>query len=429
MPRLRWLVDQGRKDSPRPQGEITNVMRSFTNVTAINTKYSLKLNMQRKIYDANVLYESYLKAKKNSDWKPQVQRYEMNFLENIADLQEGLSKHTYKSDKGIEFIINERGHQRCITGNTMRDRVVRHAVCDEGLAPFVNPKLIYDNGASQKGKGVSFSKNRIETHLHKYFRKYGTNKGYILMMDFSKYYDNIRHDIAFDQLASINHDEDLLMILREIIDAFSVDVSYMSDKEFSAAMTGKFDVMKHREIVTDADRRGEKLLRKSVCIGDQTSQIIGIYYPHLIDNYVKIVEREKFYARYMDDSYIISNDKERLKYLLGKIKEIAAVLGIHVNDRKTHIKRIDKPFTFLQNTYYLTDSGKLVIKICKKRVVAMRRKLKKLKRKVDDGKTDCESVQNMFRSWMGGYKSILSERQRISLNALAVELYGENFIK
>ena len=36
-------------------------------------------------------------------------------------------------------------------------------------------------------------------------------------------------------------------------------------------------------------------------IGDQISQIIGIYYPHRIDTYVKFVRSQKYYGRYYDN--------------------------------------------------------------------------------------------------------------------------------
>ena len=54
------------------------------------------------------------------------------------------------------------------------------------------------------------------------------------------------------------------------------------------------------------DKRGEKFLNKSVGIGSQISQSIGILFPTEIDNYVKIVRHQKLYGRYMDDSYIIT---------------------------------------------------------------------------------------------------------------------------
>lgn len=61
---------------------------------------------------------------------------------------------------------------------------------------------------------------------------------------------------------------------------------------------------------------------RSVGIGSQISQIAGIFYPTRIDNYCKIVRSVKYYVRYMDDTYIIHNDKQYLRELLHDIQQI-----------------------------------------------------------------------------------------------------------
>lgn len=45
--------------------------------TKCDTSYYDRRGYQRKIFDGNVLYESKAKAMKGSDWKPQVQRFNM----------------------------------------------------------------------------------------------------------------------------------------------------------------------------------------------------------------------------------------------------------------------------------------------------------------------------------------------------------------
>ena len=75
----------------------------------------------------------------------------------------------------------------------MADKTVNHLLCDKILSPAISPFLIHDNGASQRRKGVIFSRKRIETHLHRYYREHKTNEGYILLMDFSRYYESIPH--------------------------------------------------------------------------------------------------------------------------------------------------------------------------------------------------------------------------------------------
>lgn len=59
------------------------------------------------IYNANSLYDAFMKAKKGSDWKESVQRYEQNLLLNIYDTQKTLSTNTYQQKPFVEFDLNE----------------------------------------------------------------------------------------------------------------------------------------------------------------------------------------------------------------------------------------------------------------------------------------------------------------------------------
>ena len=86
-------------------------------------------------------------------------------------------------DRFVEFDVNERGKTRHIKSPSIRDRVLQRAVCDYVLEPVLYSKLIYDNGASVKGKGVEFTRKRLDKHLRDYYREHG-NKGYILVGDF-----------------------------------------------------------------------------------------------------------------------------------------------------------------------------------------------------------------------------------------------------
>ena len=183
---------------------------------------------QREIFDANALYDAYLRAKRGSAWKSPVQRFEMTYLLELAKMQRELAAHDYDFLPGTEFTINERGKTRYVTGEQIPDRIVKHSLCDEILVPSVRKYLIYDNGASLEGKGIDFTRRRLLTHLRKYYSHNKNNNGYILLIDFSKYYDNIRHDVLIEQFEKYTHDEDALWLLRKIIDHSKVDVSYMN---------------------------------------------------------------------------------------------------------------------------------------------------------------------------------------------------------
>lgn len=372
--------------------------------------------------DLNKLVTAYEKSIRDSKWKPSVQSFNLNYLVEVNKIKKEIEEGTYKTSDVSKFIIHERGKTRVISGNSVIDRTVRQYLCDEILMPNIRPKLIYDNGSSVKGKGVDFTRKRLRTHLHRFYRKHG-NKGYILIGDFTKFYDNIRHDIAFEMLSCFT-DDTWEKVLREIFDSFKVDVSFLSDEDYSKCMDKIFNSIKY-ETIDNKYKTGQKFMNKSVKIGDQTSQILGIYYPYLIDNYVKIVRGMKYYARYTDDFYIISDSKEELRDILENIKVICNELGIFLNENKTVITRLDRKFHFLQNTYQLTESGHIIEKINKKRLVAMKRKLRKLKIKLDEGKVTYEMIEQTYRSWVGGYKKYLSKKQLENLDELFINLFKE----
>lgn len=377
--------------------------------------------------DANNLYKAYKASIKGSKWKESTQKYMLNFLRYIFQIQEDLLNRTLENGQTDEFALSERGRVRPITSLSTKDRIIRHVLCDELLLPEVQKKIIYDNGASIKGRGISYSRKRFEIHLRKYYKEYG-NKGWILFGDFSKFYDNIIHEIAKNELLSLfDEDEFINWLLTLIFDGFKIDVSYMTDEEYSTCIKDMFNKLDYRRIPKDK-LTGCKFMEKSVNIGDQLSQVIGIYYPYRIDNYIKYVRSQKFYGRYMDDWYIMFPDKEVLLDLLEHIRGIANELGIHINEKKTRIVKISGTYKYLQIKYTLTGSGNIIKRINPKRVTVMKRKIKKLAVKLECGEVLYENIENMFKSWMGSFYKLLSKQQRKNLISLYEDLFNKSIV-
>lgn len=348
-------------------------------------------------YDANKIYEAGTKAIQGAPFKYQSQLFEMNHLLETAQILKDLKEWKYKPIAGKKFTINERGKIRHITSNNMVDKTINHLLCDNVLSPAISPYLIYDNGASQKNRGVAFHRKRFETHLHQYYRKYKSNEGYILLIDFSGYYASIPHDLCLKKLqyflrkANPEEAKITMWILKNLFDVFNID-----------------------------NKNG-----RGVDIGSQPSQNIGISYPSQIDNYIKIVRGCKYYGRYTDDSYIIHQDKEFLKQLLKEIKIISSKLGLIVNDRKTRIVKLSQQFKVLQINYSLTPTGRIIKKISTKTVTRERRKLKAYKRLLDKGKMKSNDIENSFKSWMAGNYKKMSMQQISNMSQLYYDLFKE----
>lgn len=383
------------------------------------------------IADANNLYDSFWKSRKGSQWKASVQRFRWDLLDQIGLLQIELDNlyngrdNAYKLSTYSNFMVNERGHIRAITALQIRDRVVKHVLNDMFLLPHIRPYLIYDNGASLQGKGVSFTRKRIIAHLQSYFRENGTNDGDIMTMDFSGYYDNIDHEIALEVINQYEKDDFAMMLVKQAFDSYNIDVSYMTDEQYETAKNTKFSTVDYRNEHHKKDElTGEKYLYKSLSVGDQTSQITAVLFPTQIDKYVTIVLGNKYYARYMDDLYVIAKTTEELQNVRKHIDDTAKKMKLIINHKKTRIYRLDRSFVYLQFKYYLKKDGYVVVRINPKTITRMRHKLKKIYGLYALGRISLEKVEKLFRSWIKNYSVFMSKLQFQNMVNLYRDLFG-----
>ena len=364
--------------------------------------------------------------RKSIHFKYNVQNYRLNELKEIASFREAYKNGTFKFTDSKAFYLRERGRERYIQPVTFRDRVIVHAFCQYVLLPKLTPYLIYDNCASIEGKGIDKSLDRFRVHLQRYYTRHQSNEGYILQIDCRKYFDNLRHDLIIEKLSS-KLDPEEIDFLKMILKQNEIDVSYMTDEQYATCMTDVFNAIEYNAM--RYEKTGEKIMRKSIGIGSETSQIIGLYYLAEIDNYVKIVKGFKYYARYMDDSYVIHKDKEVLRELLEELKAKYAELGLQINDKKTQIRKISKPVVFLKTIYILTETGKVVKRKCKDTFKRERIKLKKFATKVLNKEMTYNMVKMQYLSWRG---TIMRHNGRMYKNYKQVsrmdKLYNELFI-
>lgn len=372
------------------------------------------------------LHQSFMDIRKSIHFKYNVQNYRLNELKEIASFREAYQNGTFKFTDSKAFYLRERGRERYIQPVTFRDRVIVHAFCQYVLLPKLTPYLIYDNCASIEGKGIDKSLDRFRVHLQRYYTRHQSNEGYILQIDCRKYFDNLRHDLIIEKLSS-KLDPEELDFLKMILKQNEIDVSYMTDEQYATCLTDVFNAIEYN--AARHEKTGEKIMRKSIGIGSETSQIIGLFYLSEIDNYIKIVKGFKYYARYMDDSYVIHKDKEVLRELLEELKAKYAELGLQINDKKTQIRKISKPVVFLKTIYILTETGKVVKRKCKDTFKRERIKLKKFATKVLNREMTYNMVKMQYLSWRG---TIMRHKGRMYKNYKQVsrmdKLYNELFI-
>lgn len=311
------------------------------------------------VFSYSNLYRAYRKCRLGVAWKGSTQKFITQAPLEVFRIWDKLDKGIWKSKGFYEFDIYERGKARHIKSVTMDERVVQRCLCDNALVPVLQPTFIYDNGASTKDKGYHFAIDRCEKHLRDHYRKYGQD-GYVLTFDFSKFFDNVDHQLIENIVRKNFSDDRIIDLTLSLVHAFG-------------------------------DR--------GLGLGSQVSQNFALASANRLDHYCKEVLRIHGYGRYMDDGYLISDSKQHLQHCLNCIQQMCDQLHIKLNAKKTRITKLSKGFTFLKCRFFLTATGKVIKKIYKSSVTKMRRKLKKFFPMMPSGVLTYQDICQAFQSW------------------------------
>lgn len=332
-----------------------------------------------RVRDFGNLYAGFLKARRGKRNKESVAKFEANLLEALCLLSEMLKDKTYKPSDYFVFRVYEP-KERIVMTNAFKDKVVQHSLCDNVLEPAFSRAFIRDNYASQRGRGTHDGLYRLEGFMRSYFftRKAkadaerraaglppvptqdgGYADGWVLKCDISKYFYSIQHEPLKAMVRQYIRDPDVLWLTDMIIDSTE---------------------------------------NPGIPIGNQTSQWFAVMYLSGLDHFIKEKLGIQYYGRYMDDFYLIHEDKAYLQYCLREIEAYVAALGLTLN-HKTNIFPLRNGIDFLGFHTYLTDSGKVIRKVRRSSKCNEQRKLKKQRGLLDRGKITMKEIQQSYGSW------------------------------
>lgn len=338
-----------------------------------------------RVFSYGNLYKHGKKCCSGVRWKASTQRYEANIATITEQINAELEAGVYKGRGFIEFGIMERGHYRWIRSVHITERAVQKTLCNEVLNRVFTPSLIYDNGASSKGKGMDFALDRIEAHLHRHYRKHGRAGG-ILQWDFSGYFDSIPHAPLMEEARRRIREERVESLFRMFVEAFGP---------------------------------------VGMGLGSEISQKCALLAASPIDHLFKDGLGVKSYGRYMDDGYLISEDIGFLRECLARLRAAAERIGLKINERKTKIVRFTRSFIFLKMRFLLTETGAVVRRVGRASITRTRRKLKKFRKRVLAGEMTLADVRQSYNSWRGHAARARSHKTIKSMDGLFQRLFGE----
>lgn len=278
-------------------------------------------------------------------------------LENLCVMKRQLEERTYRVGAYTEFIVSEP-KRRIVRSGTFRDKVLQHCLCDCVLLPKLRECFLLDNYAGQTGKGTLFGLDRLSENLLSFYAEYGRS-GYILKCDVTKFFYSIDHDLMKACVRRYFDDAGIQWVCDLLIDSTS---------------------------------------GVGLPLGNQCSQVFALMFLDGLDHFITEELGCRYYGRYMDDFYLIAEDKEYLEKCLAEIRAYLAELRLTLNG-KTEIVPIRQGVRFLGFHSYLTEDGKVIRKLTGDNKRQIKRRLRKYAKLVRDGRMTREKFDEKYASW------------------------------
>ena len=273
------------------------------------------------------------------------QRFEQQDIINLTDLMWDINNRNYKPSRGIAFVIR-KPVIREIFAAPFRDRVVHHLLFNY-VAYWWDKRFIYDNYSCRRGKGNLFGIRRLYHHMMSASDN-NQKTTYVLKLDLQGYFMSLPKnklyeaavwglDRQFDK-SSFEY-KACKYLFKEIIYDDPTDGVRIRDKR------NWNDLPKSKSLFYAPAGRG-------IVIGNLTSQLLSNIYLDKLDRYVTYDLGLKRYGRYVDDFYVVHNDKTRLLRAAKEIDDFLASIGLKLHPKKKFLQEINKGVPFLGAVVY-----------------------------------------------------------------------------
>ncbi|MBZ0317860.1 MAG: RNA-directed DNA polymerase [Anaerolineae bacterium] len=258
------------------------------------------------------LYLAFKKAQLDNHYKRKVCVFAFRLEENINRLNWELLNNRYTPQPYTYFVVHEP-KPRDIAAPAFRDRVLQHSLVAR-IQPLFEKQFIYDAYACRVDKGTHLGAYRLKKFLMAARCIYGpTTPIYSLQCDIRKFFQSI----AWDKLLTIINQTITCPKTRDLIE--KIITTHNGNERNSPVKKEQLSLFDDRATFQAPGINIEK--RVGLPIGNLTSQLFANIYLNELDHFMKDRLRLKWYGRYMDDFYVLHQDKAYLKDLVTTVDD------------------------------------------------------------------------------------------------------------
>ena len=300
------------------------------------------------------LFNAYYEARKNKRNTYNQLRFEINYEQELFQLYQEIKDKTYSIEKSITFII-EKPVKREIFAASFKDRVIHHLIFNY-INPILDKQFIEDSYSCRKGKGTLYGIKRAEDFMKQCSENF-TQDCYVLKLDIQGYFMCIDKHLLKKKLAAMLSEQEFnKLIATSTNNKPKEDISYktlwwlidliiFNDATKDCIIKGKLSDWKNLPISKSLFHSQPSC---GLPIGNLTSQLFSNVYFHCFDQWIKTNGQINYYGRYVDDFFIIHQNKEYLISLLADIKDyLLSHDKLIIHPKKIYLQQYNKGFLFL----------------------------------------------------------------------------------
>ena len=154
-------------------------------------------------------------SRKGKEGKKGVVIFDRDAENNLSWLEKAINDGTYHISAGHDCM------RKCPCGKVRKlhklpyfpDHVEQHALM-QILMPYLIRALYYESGASVRGRGMIYAKNRTERWIDEHK---SAGRIYYCKLDFVKFYENVNQDTIYDALCSFFGDAGIRYLIHEVV--------------------------------------------------------------------------------------------------------------------------------------------------------------------------------------------------------------------
>ncbi len=286
------------------------------------------------------VFLAYFDCRKNKRNKLDALRFEIGFEKELIMLWKEINNGSYEISP-LDVFISDKPVKREIFAAQFRDRIVHHLIINK-VNHLFEKEFIYDTYSCRKGKGTHFGIKRVKKFVRQCSENYQKDV-WILKMDIRGYFMSVDNSILLEKIKRFIENKYNGKDKERLVWLFEKVIS----NDPKANCTRKSAKKKWSGL----PRSKSLFYAKFNCgmpIGNYTNQVLANFYLNSLDHFIKHELKMRYYARYVDDFLIISQNKKKLKEKIPLIKEfLNNKLKLELHPKKIYFQHHKKGAEFL----------------------------------------------------------------------------------